>query len=447
MFFGALRCFLVAATMGGISVPTRQASSLAPVRPATAAASVSDPGQSVYEPHCAICHGTQGNGQGPAAHWLFPPARDFSAGLFKIQSTPAGSLPTDDDLFATLTRGMPGSSMPGFVHLTERQRRDVIQYIKRLATYTDGNGVTTNRFEEARQRGQPTTPIRVPAEPPATPQSLAKGEALYVRMQCFSCHGETGMGDGPSAPFLIDYWGSPAPPRDFTAGHFRGGSDGRELYLRIATGLSGTPMPPFGEEVLDDLDRWALVQHIQSLRRHRVGFEATPLATNSSIHARKLPATPVGPMDPAWDNLPAARLQLDTEHKKPGVIAVVIRAAHDGTNVVLRLQWRSPLPNQAPARIEDFHASARLGGLYWHAVHQQIQNAGTTSKPGECRGIWCDGYWNLALTWNLKTGCSTTMKSAAGKPIPFTLVIQDDPPRGSQGRKLRSPRCHLVLEP
>lgn len=394
-----------------------------------------------------MCHGTNGNGQGPAARWLFPAARDFTAGLFKIQSTPSGSLPTDDDLLATLTRGMPGSSMPGFLHLTERQRRDVIQYLKRLATHTNGNGAVTNRFEEASQRGQSTTPIGVPAEPPATPRSRARGEELYVRMQCFSCHGETGMGDGLSAPFLIDNWGNPAPPRDFTAGRFRGCSDGRDLYLRIATGLSGTPMPPFGEEVLSEVDRWALVQYIQSLRRHTVGFEETPLATNSSIHASKLPSTPVGPMDPAWDKLPAMRLQLETERKKSGPFFAVIRAAHDGTSVALLLRWRSFIPNQAPTRMEDFHASAELDGLYWQALHQQIQNARTAGKNERCRGIWCDGYWNLAFIWEPKTDHSTGMKPLAGKPLPFTLVIQDNPPRESKGRKLRSHRWQLLLDP
>src|SRR5215510_7202509 len=91
-----------------------------------------DRGKLVYEQHCAACHGVSGNGNGPATVWLFPKPRNFNAGLFKVQSTPAGSLPTDEDLFQTITRGMAGSSMPSFTYLTEEQRRDVVQYVKFL---------------------------------------------------------------------------------------------------------------------------------------------------------------------------------------------------------------------------------------------------------------------------------------------------------------------------
>src|ERR1044071_8746472 len=69
-------------------------------------------GKVVYQQHCAACHGSTGQGNGPASVWLFPRPRNFSAGLFKIKSTPGAALPTDADLFNTITRGMPGSSMP-----------------------------------------------------------------------------------------------------------------------------------------------------------------------------------------------------------------------------------------------------------------------------------------------------------------------------------------------
>src|SRR5512139_4137704 len=68
----------------------------------------------LYDTHCAACHGAAGDGTGPASVWLFPRPRDFSAGLFKLKSTPGTALPTDEDLLSTVTRGMPGSSMPSF---------------------------------------------------------------------------------------------------------------------------------------------------------------------------------------------------------------------------------------------------------------------------------------------------------------------------------------------
>src|SRR5262252_207162 len=106
-------------------------------------------GKVVYYQHCAACHGVSGQGNGPAAVWLYPRPRNFTSGLFKIKSTPSGTLPTDEDLLRTVTRGMPGSSMPSFTYLTEQQRRDAVQYVKFLTAYTDASGKRANRFEAA----------------------------------------------------------------------------------------------------------------------------------------------------------------------------------------------------------------------------------------------------------------------------------------------------------
>ena len=111
-------------------------------------------GKAVYEQHCAACHGVKGDGSGPASVWLFPRPRNFSAGLFKIKSTPGTALPTDEDLLSTVTRGMPGSSMPSFTYLTEGERRSAVQYVKYLTAYTDASGKRVNRFEEARKSNE-----------------------------------------------------------------------------------------------------------------------------------------------------------------------------------------------------------------------------------------------------------------------------------------------------
>src|SRR6266513_143304 len=88
------------------------------------------PGKAVYDQHCAACHGINGDGNGPAAVWLYPKPRHFNSGLFKIKSTPPGFMPSDEDLLHTVTRGMPGSSMPSFTYLSEPQRREWLPYVK-----------------------------------------------------------------------------------------------------------------------------------------------------------------------------------------------------------------------------------------------------------------------------------------------------------------------------
>src|SRR5436190_1455794 len=76
--------------------------------------------ESLYLRQCAACHGEHGDGDGPLSSYLYPPARAFSAGLFSLVST-VNAMPTDDDLAATIRRGMHGTAMPGFAWLSETQ--------------------------------------------------------------------------------------------------------------------------------------------------------------------------------------------------------------------------------------------------------------------------------------------------------------------------------------
>jgi mono/diheme cytochrome c family protein len=316
----------------------------------------SQTGRAVYEQHCAACHGVQGDGNGPAAVWLFPKPRNFSAGLFKIQSTPAGSLPSDEDLLSTVTRGMPGSSMPSFTYLAEAERRDAVRYVKYLTAYTDENGKRVNRFEFAVQNNQVAAPIEVPPEPPATVQSLAQGKAVFTRMQCFTCHGETGAGDGVQVPSLRDNWGLPLRPRDFNTGAFRGGFTGRDLFLRINIGLAGTPMAPYQDSVMTPGERWSLVHYVQSLRRKDVEVNDMLSPEDGFIHAKNVgDKLPADPLDPFWETMDPVRVKLNPLWPEPDAIpAVAVTAVHDGRRLAILCQWRDPIANGAPVRVQDF---------------------------------------------------------------------------------------------
>ncbi len=320
-----------------------------------------EPGKQVYDAHCAACHGNNGDGNGPASVWLYPKPRNFNGGLFKIQSTPAGSLPTDEDLFETLTRGMPGSSMPSFSYLSEAQRREVVQYVKWLTAGLDASGKRINKFEEAKANGELKEPVVVPPEPSVTVEALVKGKELFTKFACNSCHGETGAGDGPSAPTLKDSWGLPLLPRDFNTGAFRGGHSGRDLYLRINNGLAGTPMVAFAESVMKPEERWALVLYIQSLRRKDVEISEMLPPPDGNIHALKIKKLPIDPMDSAWEQWDTARIPVNPLWPEPNTIfAVAVRAVHDGKRLAILLQWRDPIANGAPVRVEDFQDAAAL---------------------------------------------------------------------------------------
>lgn len=318
-------------------------------------------GKAVYDQHCAACHGAGGDGNGPATVWLFPKPRNFNTGMFKLKSTPGPALPTDADLFETITRGMAGSAMPSFTYLSDQERRDVVQYVKHLSAYTDETGRRVNHFEEARRSGAAAEPVNVPPEPPLTFEMLTQGKELFAKFQCSSCHGETGAGDGPSAAALKDNWGLPAPARDFNSGAFRGGHTGRDLYLRIHNGMPGTPMPPFGDEVMKPEERWALVFYIQSLRRKEVEINDILTPEDGRIHVAKVKQLPAGPEDALWERLDAVRVPVNPLWPEPNtILAVAVRAVHDGRRVAAQLQWRDPAFNGAPLRPQDFQDAVAL---------------------------------------------------------------------------------------
>ncbi len=220
-------------------------------------------GKVVYLRHCAGCHGEQGDGKGPAAAMLIVKPRDFTSGIYKFGSTPNGSLPTDEDLYKVITRGLYRTSMPEWSLLSEKERVGVVQYLK--------------TFSPRWQQERPEAPIFVP-EPPEwldTPESVARGAEVYENLQCAKCHGDTGRGDGPSAATLDpDVWGNAQKPFDFTQGRLKSGPSGRDMYRTFMTGVNGTAMPSYGDifaepdgEYIREGDAWHLISYTRSLRR------------------------------------------------------------------------------------------------------------------------------------------------------------------------------------
>ncbi len=207
-------------------------------------------GRAVYERRCSGCHGEQGDGNGPAATFLFPRPRDFTAGVFKFRTTPSGSLPTDGDLFRTVTRGVRWTAMPPWHELPEKDRLAVVTFIKTLSP----------RWREE----QPQPPVVVPPPPAATPEMLARGRELYRQARCWECHGDAGRGDGPSADELTDDFHFPIRPTDFTRGQFKGGAHVTDIFRAMTLGLDGTPMPSFADSMSDE-ERWAISYYVLSL--------------------------------------------------------------------------------------------------------------------------------------------------------------------------------------
>jgi mono/diheme cytochrome c family protein len=339
------RTILLVAVLAGCGSDGARPEMNAPAQEAVTAGRAAQ-GEKLYTTHCLTCHGTKGMGDGPAALYLFPKPRDFTRGLYKVRTTGTGELPTDQDLFDTITDGMPGSAMPSFSFLSVQERSDLVAHLKALAVIEDDEGKKHHLWT---MRGAPK-PIAVGTAPPATPDLVRKGREAYQKMQCFTCHGAGGKGDGLSAPTLRDDWGYPLPPNNFTRGIYKGGGADADIYLRFTTGMNGTPMPSF-EKQLSDEERWALVAYVKSLAGEKVAKQGRETA----LAAGRVPKLPVNPFDAAWDKVDPASLpfMLTWQRQEEGD-TLWVRAVHDGASIAVMIEWDDPTMNARLLRTEDF---------------------------------------------------------------------------------------------
>lgn len=366
-----------------------------------------DRGQSLYERHCAPCHGIEGDGEGLAAYLLSPKPRDFTEGLYKLRSTPSGSLPTDEDLLQTLRRGVPGTAMPAWDRLKEEDLVAIVEQVKTFSRW----------FEE--EEPEPAMVIGTP--PPATQESVQAGQEVYGRMKCAECHGPGGRGDGPSAATLRDDWQRPIRPYDFTRGpdSMKGGASPADIYRTFMTGMAGTPMPAYAD-LLTEEEGWQLVHHVQSL--WAVDAPATPAGTPVLRAVEVKEDLPLDPGDAAWRRVPATLVPLRPLWARDRrVEAVQVRAAVGPDAIAFRLEWRDPEKNTSLVRHQDFR----------DAVALQFAPEG---EPGDYVGLPFIGMGDengTVTVWHWKADWDADVASGAfrdvGEQYPFMHVDKRDP--------------------
>jgi cytochrome c oxidase cbb3-type subunit 2 len=208
-------------------------------------------GKDLYNKYCAPCHGEEGDGYGQLYGALYPKPRDFTKGQYKIRTNATGSLPTDADLIHVISVGVHGTSMMPWDILDKDQITSLLPVLK--------------SFSEAWQYREPEPSVVIGPELRSTQKTIARGKELYFQKECWKCHGETGEGDGPSSYDLEDEWEIPIQAYNFTRqDKFKGGATNKDIYLRFTTGVNGTPMPSFANELSDE-DRWCMVHFVKSL--------------------------------------------------------------------------------------------------------------------------------------------------------------------------------------
>ena len=298
-------------------------------------------GRDVYLRQCAGCHGTTGDGRGPAAPHLVPPPRDYRNGVFKFTSTPRGSKPRREDLRRIVIHGAKGTSMPAFRFLPEEEREAVIDYVQalsargeleialireatdelveeddfdpeRVAEFVTDIDRSWSRAEEELVRPPTVNPAR-------TAETVRDGALAFAEMSCVKCHSRDAAGS-KSADVGQDIWGRTAYPANLAMGMLHGGRRPEDIYRRIYSGINGTPMPAskdpnaaIGETAESRSERiWHLVHFVTAVIEGN-GIPAAEQEVIDEAMRRSAPAAPADDDAPSpQDNAAAPPAAPDT---------------------------------------------------------------------------------------------------------------------------------------
>ncbi|MFQ6030961.1 MAG: ethylbenzene dehydrogenase-related protein, partial [Dehalococcoidia bacterium] len=325
--------------------------------------------------------------------------------------------PTREDVFRTITNGMAGTAMPAWAHLPNSDRWALADYVLKLNE--DGwfdrgieLGYTKEETEKfAAEMTDPGEPIPIPPEPGLTPEGLKQGRKYYFTV-CAKCHGENG--EGKRDPTWRTSEGFPTWSRNLRDGVFKGGREGKQLYLRFFTGLPGTPMPS-GERPGEQV--WRVVQYVQSLSDPAAQEEAQ--IRTMEIVAQRVQRLPSDPEDATWETLSEVRVPLMPLWWHDGCIdAVRVKAVHDGERLAFRLQWNDTTRDVEGIRQQSFpdgaavqltaspspplFAMGAVGGpvniWHWKALwdedRKEFQDVGTAFP-----GMVADAYYGSEKGW------------------------------------------------
>ncbi|MBL8753235.1 MAG: c-type cytochrome [Planctomycetes bacterium] len=444
-------------------------------------------GAALYQRHCAACHGPDGDGDTAVAHFLLPRPNAFRDGLFKLVSTTNG-VPSEDDLVATLRRGMPGSTMMSWGWMPEADLRLLAREVRRLAVRGRAESIAAT----AKLAGQPLAPDQALAQAeqqllpgpdvdgnvtvPSGADAAAAGARLW-NTHCASCHGEDGRG-------LPGHEGLPTDgtwlwPRDLSAGWMRGGASLRELAFRIRAGMPAAHMPP---SRLSAAETALLANHVRSLiseptADHHVQWRRT-------VRAVRVARLPDDGDAAAWAKVEPVRLPLaPLWWRNDAAFEANLRVVHDGRTIAMQWSWADatrtdrPQPGMAMgdglavqfAQVQDPPMFAMgserepVNVWRWHAYDpkatagmvdlmamrhsgldvpvdvrppasaESIELGGAGSAPSATgSGLplhvareWTDGRWTATFRRDLAARNAHEVDLAVGTPVLFAVAVWD----------------------
>ncbi|MCF6157911.1 MAG: c-type cytochrome [wastewater metagenome] len=415
-------------------------------------------GKKIYEKRCWYCHGIEGGGDGPAARTMFPKPRNFTRNEYKVRSTTFGSVPTDEDLFRIITSGIEGTAMPFWYTISEKERWQVLYYLKTF----------NNQFKESGAAKM----VSLGGGIPSSPESIQRGKELFKETKCFECHGEDGRGNGPLTVALQTEWDMPYRARDLTKSWlFKGGNTIEDIYRTVSTGFNETPMGSYLEKLSDE-DRWHIAHYVKSISKDMtsdVVIKATLLETEE---------LPTDTSDENWSKAAVIEIPLSGQIIAsprlwtPSVDALRIRALYNEDEIAFLLEWddstnrqedvfRDSVSVQFPTKIPDslkkpYFAMGDSGGAvnlwvwkaYWGEGFGSVIEAPET-EPGEAyelnaksfnkisrqppesqnitgTGVYQNGRWSVVIKRPLKTDdAKNDIQFEVGRLIPIAFAVWD----------------------
>ncbi len=162
-------------------------------------------------------------------------------------------------------------------------------------------------------------------ELPKRPVDIAAGRALFLST-CASCHGTSGMGDGPAAAGV-----TPRPPAIGDEATMRSVSPAM-MYRIASVGVSGTRMASFAG-VLTPEQRWNIVWYLTTMRAHAAqATEGEGLYTQQCAQCHGLGGNGDGTFARALSKLPPEIGSIAWQvEKSDSALALMVKSGTPGT--------------------------------------------------------------------------------------------------------------------
>jgi DMSO reductase family type II enzyme heme b subunit len=419
----------------------------------------------LYMRRCAHCHGEEGDGEGPAAEFMYPLPRDFSLGVFKYKTTHADDeFPSDDDLRQTIMEGLPGTSMPGWKTLLSPSEVDaLILKIKQFGEWEE---------EEIEVR-----PIEKGTVVASSEDSIARGEQLFIKA-CVQCHGDKGRGNITSGKKLKDDWENRIWPRNLTHPEtWRSSKSAEDIFNRISAGIRGTPMPEH-TTTMKEQDRWDIANYAMTLRNNAVALAEGETVVRGMRVEGDLPKDY---KDQVWDQAPAITFPfVPNVIKDPRLYSslndsATVRVLFNKKTIAIRVDVDDRTMSVPGSKLEQQYRIADIDPTsdalavqfpvtipvtsekpwfrhgdrkhpvnmwYWKAPGEEpaspelsaILDATGPDQPPVPRkgdgalsgaGQWHDGQWSIVLTRSLQTENEADLQFEEGRYIPVAFANWD----------------------